>query len=131
MGATNGAETAYPSGTPEFTLVISGVCIARSLVFYAVVCRLLFILLSLYRNGLSFSDLRLQITPLVSSKFSIKKIRLYKLYSYIGFIIVCHLHKQHNFFLYQITVTYSLFIVHLFSTLVTNMIYISYGVRVS
>jgi hypothetical protein len=26
MGATNGAETAYPSGTPEFTLVVSGVC---------------------------------------------------------------------------------------------------------
>jgi hypothetical protein len=33
MGITYGAETGYPSGAPEFTQVISGVCVTRSLVF--------------------------------------------------------------------------------------------------
>ena len=31
-GATSGAGTAYPSGTPEFTPVLCGVRVARSLV---------------------------------------------------------------------------------------------------
>ena len=42
MGATSGAGTAYPSGTPEFTLVFSEVRVARSLVFCVVFCRWLF-----------------------------------------------------------------------------------------
>jgi hypothetical protein len=33
-GATSGAETAYPSGAPEFTPVVTGVRVTRSLVLY-------------------------------------------------------------------------------------------------
>jgi len=34
MGATCGAGTTYPNGTPEFTQVFCGVCVAQSLVFF-------------------------------------------------------------------------------------------------
>jgi len=33
MGATCGAGTASPSGTPALTPVLSGVCVDRSLIF--------------------------------------------------------------------------------------------------
>jgi hypothetical protein len=33
-GATSAAETAYPSGAPEFTPVFSGICVNRYLVLY-------------------------------------------------------------------------------------------------
>ena len=45
--ATGGAGTAYPSGAPEFILVISGVRYARSLVFCVVLCRSLLVLLAI------------------------------------------------------------------------------------
>jgi hypothetical protein len=38
-GATSGAETAYPSGTHEFTPSFSGVNVIQSLVFCVVFCR--------------------------------------------------------------------------------------------
>ena len=38
-GATSGAETAYPSGTHEFTPSLSGVNVIQSLVFCVVFCR--------------------------------------------------------------------------------------------
>jgi len=46
VGVTSGAETAYPSGTLEFTPVFSGVDVSRSLVFCVVFCRSLFVLLA-------------------------------------------------------------------------------------
>ena len=54
--------------------VFSEVCITRSLVFSVVFCRLLFILLSFsfWPYCLSFFDLRILITPVVSSNFSWK-----------------------------------------------------------
>ena len=45
MGVTRGEETAYPSGAPEFTPILSGVHVSRSLVFCVVFCRSLFVLL--------------------------------------------------------------------------------------
>jgi hypothetical protein len=44
MGTTCGEGTAYPSGTPEFTLVVSGVHVIGSLVLCVMFCRLLFVL---------------------------------------------------------------------------------------
>ena len=46
MGATSGAGTVYPSGEHEFAPPFREVPVARSLVFCAVFCRLMFILLS-------------------------------------------------------------------------------------
>ena len=61
--------------------VYSGVCIARSLVFCATLCRSLFVFLSFFfwpLYSLSFFDLRLLITPLVSSNlFTVKWWQLY------------------------------------------------------
>jgi hypothetical protein len=34
MGVTSGAETAHPSGAPEFTPVFCGVCVTRSYILY-------------------------------------------------------------------------------------------------
>ena len=69
-GATSGAENAYTSAPPEFTLGFSGVRVAQSLVFCVMLCRLLFVLLSfLPLYCLSF-NLWLLITHLVSSNFS-------------------------------------------------------------
>jgi len=45
-GATCGAGTAYPSRAPVFTPVYIGVCVARSLVFCAMLFRSLFVLSS-------------------------------------------------------------------------------------
>ena len=64
-----GAETAYPSGTPDFTPGFSGVRVARSLFFCVMFFELLFFLIFWPWHCLS-SYLRLLITPLVSSKFS-------------------------------------------------------------
>jgi hypothetical protein len=44
-GVTRGEETAYPSGAPEFTPILSGVHLFRSLVFCVVFCRWLFVVL--------------------------------------------------------------------------------------
>ena len=64
-GATSGAGDAYPSGAPVFTPDISGVRVARSLlfcvVFYNSVLVLFFLFWSLYCLFL--------ISPLVSSNF--------------------------------------------------------------
>ena len=62
----NRAGTAYPSGAPEFTPVFSVVCVARSLVFSVVFCRLLFVLLSFFDCPLCclFFNLRILITSL-------------------------------------------------------------------
>ena len=65
-GATCGAGTVYPFGALEFTPVFSVVRVARSLVFYVILCRLLFVLLSFFFCSLhcpSFFELRVLITP--------------------------------------------------------------------
>ena len=72
-GTTCGAVTAYPPEHLRSSLVLSGVRVARSLVFCVLCCRLLFVLLSLffgYCIVCSSSDLRLLITPLISSNSS-------------------------------------------------------------
>ena len=57
MGVTRGAETAYPFGAPEFTPILSGVHVSRSLVFCVVFCRSLFVLLVImFFVLLRFSD---------------------------------------------------------------------------
>ena len=58
--ATRGVGTAYPSVAPEFTLGISGVRVAPSLVFCVMFCRSLFVYFDLFL-------LRILITPLVFS----------------------------------------------------------------
>jgi hypothetical protein len=73
-GATCGAGTPYPSGTPEYTHCFSGVHVSRSLVFCVMLCRSLFGLLSVFfwpLYYLPFFDLRLIIrpTPLLSLNF--------------------------------------------------------------
>ena len=45
MGATSEEGTAYPSGATQFTPVLSGVIVSRSLVFSVLFIRLLFVLL--------------------------------------------------------------------------------------
>ena len=72
MGFSNGAETVYPSGAHEFIIIFSKVHVARSLVFCVVFCRLLFVLLSFMFQPLcylSFFDLHILLTPLVSSNY--------------------------------------------------------------
>jgi hypothetical protein len=70
MCANSCAGTAYPSGAPKFTPGFSGVRVTRSLVLHVCfVDRCLhFFFWPLY--CLSFFDLRILITPLVSSSFS-------------------------------------------------------------
>jgi len=72
-GVTCGAGTANRSGAPEFIPVFNGVRVARSLVFFVMLCRSLFVLLSIFIFSHCIVcpfDLRLSITPLVSSKIS-------------------------------------------------------------
>ena len=71
--ATRRRGTGYPSGAPDFTTCFSGVRVARSLVFCVILCRSLFVLLCLFTwplYCLFVFDLRLLITPLMSSSFS-------------------------------------------------------------
>jgi len=73
-GATCGAGIACPSEEPEFSPVVSGVRITRSLVLCVMFCRSLFVLLSFFFWPfccLLFLDLRILITPLVLSTSSI------------------------------------------------------------
>ena len=74
MGSTSRAETAYTFGAPEFTprFLTCMVRVARSK-FCVVFCRSLFVLLSFFfwpLRCLSFFDLRILITTLVSSNSS-------------------------------------------------------------
>ena len=72
-GVTSEARPAYNSGTSEFTLVISGVHVAQSLVFCVVFCESLFDISSFFfwpLYCLSFFDLQLLIISLVSWNFS-------------------------------------------------------------
>jgi len=87
-GVICGAGTANPSREPEFTPVFSEVRVARSLVFCVMFCVSLCVLLSfssLTLCCLSF-DIRLLITPVVSSNFSSDcKLYVSVLYTYILF----------------------------------------------
>ena len=74
-GVASGAGTAYPSGTPEFIPACNRVRVTRSFALSCMFCRSLFVLLSFFfwpLCCLSFFDVRLLITPLVSSKSSLK-----------------------------------------------------------
>jgi hypothetical protein len=79
--ATRGSGTAYPSGAPEFTPSFSGVRVTRSILScMCIFCRSLVVLLSFFfwpLCCLSFFDLRILITPLVSSNSSCQTIRHY------------------------------------------------------
>ena len=70
-GVTSGAGTANPSGATELTSVVSEIRVPQFLVFFVLLCGSLFsvslFFWSLYL--LSFFDLRLLITPLVTSIF--------------------------------------------------------------
>ena len=70
--ATIGAGTAYSSGTSEFTSGVRWVVVAQSLVFSALLCRSLFVLLSFFRWPLHClsCDLRPLITHLVFTNSS-------------------------------------------------------------
>ena len=70
----NEAGTDYPSGTPVFTPFNGGYC-CSIFSFICMFCRSLFVILYFFIRPLhfrSFFDLRLLITPLVSSQFSLK-----------------------------------------------------------
>jgi len=72
-GTTRGKGIAYPSGVPEFAPGFIGIHLAQSLVFYVAFYREMFVFLSFLFQPLyclSFFDLRILITPLVSSNFS-------------------------------------------------------------
>ena len=69
-GVTCGAETTNHSTGFEFTLVFCGIRADRSLVFCVMFYVSLFVLLSFFDHCLSFFDVRILITPLVSSTFS-------------------------------------------------------------
>ena len=62
-----GAGTAYPSGAPP---VFSAVRVVRALVLCLVFCRTLFAFLFFFLLAIVLSDLRILITPLVSSNAS-------------------------------------------------------------
>jgi len=68
----SGAGTAYPSGAPEFTPAFSGVHVTRSLVLC--VCFVDHCLSFCTLCCLFFFDLRILITPLVSSNYCKAKI---------------------------------------------------------
>jgi hypothetical protein len=69
--ATCGEKTAYHFGPSEFTTDFQCVRVARSLVFYVLFCRLLFVVLFFWFWPLCcvFSNLRRLINILVSSNF--------------------------------------------------------------
>ena len=75
MGGTSVAGTAYPSGAPEFILVLWGSCYSifsfLCCVLWIIVCVFVLLLSAIY--CLSF-DLRFLTTLLVSSNFSENKI---------------------------------------------------------
>ena len=77
-GATSGAGTAYPSGAPEFTPdILWGSCYSI-FSFICMFCRSLFILLFFFFWPLCclfFFDIRILITPLVSSTLLISETR--------------------------------------------------------
>ena len=93
--ATSGAVTAYPSGAPEFTLVLSYSIFG----FLCMFSRLLFVLFSFFfwiLYGLSFIDLRILITPLISSNSSydnncVSGDRVAHLCSFLCFVFIFYL----------------------------------------
>jgi len=76
MGPTSGAGTAYPSGSLGITPGFYGVRVAQSLDFCVVFCRSLFVLFRL-AIVLSFFNLHLMITTLVSSNSSLVSILIF------------------------------------------------------
>jgi hypothetical protein len=72
-GVTSGAGTDYPSRAHEFIPGFSGIRVTRSLLLCVMFCRSLFFLLSFFfwpLCRLFFFDIRIVITPLVSSNSS-------------------------------------------------------------
>ena len=68
-GATSGAGTAYHSGTPEFTPIFSGVHVTRVTLVLCACCVDRCLSFFFWPLCCLSSDLRLLITPLVSSNF--------------------------------------------------------------
>jgi len=67
---SSGVGNIYTSGAPEFIPGLSRVRVIRSLVLCVMLCRSLFVLFLLANVLSSFFDLRILITPLVSSNSS-------------------------------------------------------------
>ena len=79
-GATSGTGTAYPFGAPEFTHGFKWSSCYSIFSFMCMFCRSLFVLLSFFfwpLCGLFFFELRILITPLVSSNSSYRIIYAY------------------------------------------------------
>jgi hypothetical protein len=72
MSAISGAGTAYPPGAPEVTPRVSGVHVIRSLVL-CVFCGSLFVLFLLAIVHVLSVDIRILITPLVTSNSSFQE----------------------------------------------------------
>ena len=71
--STSGTGTANSSGAPELTFGFNGVLVARSLILYIMLGRLLFVVLYLFLllcYSSSFFDIRIRIPSLVSSRSS-------------------------------------------------------------
>jgi hypothetical protein len=96
--AACGTGTAHPSGAPEFTTGFSGVCVARSLVFGVMFFRSLFVFLTLFWSlcCLSFFDLLLLITPLISSNFIFHVVCALAMFFLIVCFTVVFLHQDSN-----------------------------------
>ena len=83
MDATSGAGTAFPSGASGFTLVLVGF-VVLDLCSYLSFCPFFFWAL----HYLSFFDLRILITSLISSNFS-----FYSGKSILAFVFIKRLYK--------------------------------------
>ena len=82
-----GAWIAYPSGEPEFAPVFSWVRVDRSLAFYVMFCRMLFVPLYFFFWYLWYLQ-----TLLVTSKWTLR-----------GFILTVKLDRCHMFYILQAT----------------------------
>ena len=71
IGVTSGGGTSYPSGPPEFTLVVRWVCVTRALILcVCFVDRFLSFCSLFWSFCCLFFDLQIMIAPLVSSNSS-------------------------------------------------------------
>jgi hypothetical protein len=80
--ATGWTGTAHHSGAPQLNPGFSEVLVTRSLVLCVMFCRLFFFPFALFLLAivLSFFDLRILITPLISSNYSLAFLEYFVLY---------------------------------------------------
>jgi hypothetical protein len=98
-GATSAAGSAYPSGAPEFTTVLSGVRVTRSLILCVVFCRsmygpfvlflsviMLYVLLRFTDSDYAFGILNSSFIYIVVASFIGEENRSYRRKSLTNFI---------------------------------------------